>query len=69
MSNKRTSSESSPLEVEKNMKLRLQDEADFLNPTQFCSINENCTPMPVKKKETNVNKMNYEIFGGYNTTS
>jgi len=69
MSNVRISSESSPLEVEKNMKLRLQDEADFLKPTQFCSINENCTRMPVKKNETNVNKMNYEIFGGYNTKS
>ena len=50
MSNVRISSESSPLEVEKNMKLRLQDEADFLKPTQFCSINENYTRMPVKKK-------------------
>ena len=69
MSNVRISSESSPLEVEKNMKLRLQDEADFFKPTQFCFINENCTRMPVKKKETNVNKMNYEIFGGYNTKS
>ena len=51
MSNVRISSESSPLEVEKNMKLRLQDEADFLKPTQFCSINENCTRMPVKKQK------------------
>ena len=49
MSNVGIRSESSPLEVETNMKLRLQDETDFLKPTQFCFINENCTRIPVKK--------------------
>ena len=50
------------------MKLRLQDEADFLKPTQFCSILKLHTDAS-KEKETNVNKMNYKIFGGYNTKS